>query len=73
MKAETLLPFVPNGGCSRKARRSLRLRICRAAVRRFVRCAQDALPRDGPKDVLLARRLVARFARRERRAETLFF
>jgi hypothetical protein len=73
MNAENPFPLLPEGGCPRKARQRLRRRICHAAVRRFVNCAQDALPRDGPKDVLLARRLVARFARLERRSEELFF
>ena len=44
-----------------------RRRIRKAAVRQFVRRAQSTLPRDGPGDFLAIRRLVAKFARLERR------
>jgi|GEM_PF-4048980 hypothetical protein len=55
--------------CPLQAMKTLRRRLVSAAVRRFVQCAQRALPRDGTADELLARRLVARLARLERRFE----
>lgn len=50
----------------RIARHALRRRIADAAVKRFVANAQRALPRDGPREVRRARRLVAILARQER-------
>ena len=50
----------------RIARHTLRRRIADAAVKRFVANAQRALPRDGPREVRRARRLVATLARQER-------
>jgi catechol 2,3-dioxygenase len=47
--------------------RALRRRITSAVIRRFVASARRSLPRDGPEDILLVRRFVARLARQERR------
>lgn len=66
-------PTPPSGGAVRarpggdRPGTDLHRRVAHASIRRFVRCAQLALSRDGPEDVLLARQLVARFARLERR------
>jgi hypothetical protein len=50
---------------------ALRRRITSAAIRRFVARARRSLPRDGPEEIFLVRRLVARLARQERRLRTM--
>lgn len=57
----------------RTARRSLQRHIADAGIRRFVACAQRALPRDGPPTLRRARCLVARLARMERARGTTKF